>query len=550
MPEKRRIIIIGIDGADPFLVEFFCKQGHLPTFEKIMKRGVFGRLRTVIPPLSPIAWTSFSTGVNPGKHGIFGFYKLLFSHKGFVIKPVSTHDVKSIYLWQLLSKYGMRTIVFGLPLTYPPRKFNGILVPGILAPPDFKTWPPNFKLTLLKHYTHFRLYPDIWFEEGFETLYLQELFNLLKLHIEVCEYLLMNFEYDLFIGVLYYLDQIQHFYWRFFDKDHELYKENASQILKDAILTAYKMIDKFLSKVLKMIDSNDYLIIVSDHGHTALLREVYLNSLLEKLGLLEFHRTIGYILSHYIIQKFLSYFGKLSHKLFLSIGHLLFENKYVKKISRKIQFLRDIGCINIERTSALAVGHAIYILDKHRRNQIYKVLKSFLSKLRDPLTGNKIITGIYKREEIYWGPYVNYAPDIILLFQPGYSAPAPGYDFTPHSSVITLPLNKRSSEHTLDGIFMMYGSHLKVGAKNLHLNILDIASLVLYLLGVPIPNWMDGKIPIEIFEEKSLIAQKFTVKRKEKCYINSIIKKIRMDLKKHNHNRCKYEYTVNLKKTD
>ena len=132
MKNVRKVICIGLDGATFDLIRPWLSKGKLPNIGRIIKDGVWGELESVIPPVSAPAWTSFMTGKNPGKHGIFGFkkekqgtYEELF---------VNRKLIKSETLWKCLSDVGKKVIVINVPLTYPPEEINGYLMSGMDTP--------------------------------------------------------------------------------------------------------------------------------------------------------------------------------------------------------------------------------------------------------------------------------------------------------------------------------------------------------------------------------------------------------------------------------
>lgn len=152
----KRIIILGLDGLDPDLCDKFIKEGKLPNLEHLKNTGTYNRLRTTYPPLSPVAWSTFSTGVNPGKHNIFDFLKRnpktyfpeLSSSKieppkrrlnigKFRIpigKPVISFMRKSKSFWKILGENGIRSHILRVPITFPPEKFNGTMLSAMCTP--------------------------------------------------------------------------------------------------------------------------------------------------------------------------------------------------------------------------------------------------------------------------------------------------------------------------------------------------------------------------------------------------------------------------------
>ena len=132
-----KLLIIGLDGATLDLIEPWAKEGKLPVLAGLMQRGAYGRLKSVLPVLSSAAWTSFMTGMNPGKHGLFDFVKR--APNSYWLRPVNRSHIRSASLWKLLSSEGKRVVVVNVPMTYPPEQVNGILITG-LGTPAYKTF--------------------------------------------------------------------------------------------------------------------------------------------------------------------------------------------------------------------------------------------------------------------------------------------------------------------------------------------------------------------------------------------------------------------------
>jgi predicted AlkP superfamily phosphohydrolase/phosphomutase len=140
-----RVIILGLDGMDPRRLDRLMKEGRLPNFSKLADTGMYSRIESTIPPISPCAWSSFMTGSNPGKHNIFDFLNrdlqtylpelssssIRTDSKGnAVIKLLR----KSIPFWHILGEHGVFSTVLRVPITFPPEKFRGLSLAGMCVP--------------------------------------------------------------------------------------------------------------------------------------------------------------------------------------------------------------------------------------------------------------------------------------------------------------------------------------------------------------------------------------------------------------------------------
>ena len=123
----KKVVLIGIDGATPDLLQKWIKEGKLPNFQKIQEKGVYGKLKSTTPPFSAPAWTSIATGCNPGKHGIYGF------ESTGTLEPhlINSKNRKTLAIWNYLTNIGMKNNVIEL------KKHIDLLAASKASPPKF-----------------------------------------------------------------------------------------------------------------------------------------------------------------------------------------------------------------------------------------------------------------------------------------------------------------------------------------------------------------------------------------------------------------------------
>ncbi|HPM75609.1 MAG TPA: alkaline phosphatase family protein [bacterium] len=170
----KRVVVLGLDGMDPQLAERWMADGHLPTFKKLAEDGGFHRLRTTFPSVSPVAWSSFMTGANPGRHNIYDFlsrdtrnYMPTLSSAyigdaqrkiklGKYTIPLSKPEIrllrKSKPFWVVLGEHGIFSTVLRVPITFPPEKFNGVSLSGMCVP-DIRGSQGTFSFYTTKEWT-------------------------------------------------------------------------------------------------------------------------------------------------------------------------------------------------------------------------------------------------------------------------------------------------------------------------------------------------------------------------------------------------------------
>ncbi|RMH19945.1 MAG: nucleotide pyrophosphatase, partial [Acidobacteria bacterium] len=155
-PWARRLIVVGLDGQDPKLTDRLLEQGKLPNFRRLAERGCYHRLRTTFPSVSPVAWSSFSTGTHPAKHNIFDFLDrdrrtylpLLSSTKIGQVKrflklgryrvPLEKPELrllrKSKPFWTILGEHHVWSTILRVPITFPPDRFYGAELSAMCVP--------------------------------------------------------------------------------------------------------------------------------------------------------------------------------------------------------------------------------------------------------------------------------------------------------------------------------------------------------------------------------------------------------------------------------
>src|SRR5262245_34571988 len=140
-----KVMVLGLDGATWDVLEPLAQEGLLPNLMRLREQGAWGSLRSVFPPLSPVAWTAVMTGKNSGRHGIFEFLEYAHDPRGGRVN--SSRTIQAELLWGIAGRYGKTTVAGGVPLSYPPRPAPGFYLGDFLSParaPDFASDPALF----------------------------------------------------------------------------------------------------------------------------------------------------------------------------------------------------------------------------------------------------------------------------------------------------------------------------------------------------------------------------------------------------------------------
>ena len=269
-----KVLIIGLDGTTLDLILPWAAQGKLPVLNRLLQQGMHGRLRSVTPTLSPPAWTSFMTGVNPGKHGIFDFvYR---DPSSYNLRPVQRQHIQSPSLWHTLGQNGHKVVVMNVPLTYPPEKVNGVLISG-LGTPDYRTYtfPPELGKELSDR--GYRVNRRVHFHTGDEEAYLQEVYEIARHQFDCACFLMDDIDWDFFMTVFYDTDQLAGYFWHHMDASHPRHDSARSPGFANAILEFHQQMDTYIGKLIDKAGSNTDVFIVSDHGAGPFYKDEFLN---------------------------------------------------------------------------------------------------------------------------------------------------------------------------------------------------------------------------------------------------------------------------------
>lgn len=270
-----RVAVLGLDGVPFSLLERFCSTGVTPNIAALARRGAFASISTDHPAVSSVSWTSFMTGVGPGRHGIFGFTDLKPGERA--MRLPSFDDIASPVVWR--SGSAPAALVVNLPFTYPARPMKGIIIAGFTAPIFERAVYPASLVPWLKS-LGYRI--DIDADRGRldRRGLMQDLFETLRIHGNVMTSLIRSQPWNLFVGVITGTDRLHHF----------LYDaaEDESHPFHEDFLRYYRKVDDTVGRLWDCLPRDTLGLLLSDHGFTRSRGQVYLNTILERLGRLSY----------------------------------------------------------------------------------------------------------------------------------------------------------------------------------------------------------------------------------------------------------------------
>lgn len=310
---SRKVLLIGWDAADWKIISPLLDAGHMPELARFVESGVMGNLATLYPDLSPMLWTSIATGMRPYKHGVLGFVEPD-PHTG-ATRPISVFSRKTKALWNIMSQEGKRSIVVGWWPSHPAEPINGVMVSNhykTAVAPHGEPWPmaPG---TVHPHRLHrnlaeLRQHPQDA-DPNLVQLFLPKLaeidqekdhrVEIVAKNIAECTSVcnaataIMHHEPWDFAAV--YFDAIDHFchgFMKFHPPRLPWVDEKGFELYQHVVQSAYIYHDILLGRLLREVDENTTVILISDHGfHSDHLRPDFLPK--EPAGPAAQHRHFG-----------------------------------------------------------------------------------------------------------------------------------------------------------------------------------------------------------------------------------------------------------------
>ncbi|MHA2611085.1 MAG: alkaline phosphatase family protein [bacterium JZ-2024 1] len=281
---RKRLVVIGLDSAEPSLVFSEQFSSIVPGMRELMKRGTYGKMESILPPITVPAWMCLATGKSPGELGIYGFRNRRdYSYERLEF-PLFT-QISAEPLWETLSRYGKKSFIQGVPLTYPPRPLKGLLISCLLTPENATsfTYPAHLQYEIHKKFGTYLFDVKGFRTENREEL-IQKIEQMTRQHFAVLKHYLQQEDWDFVFFVEIGLDRVHHAFWRFFDPEHPLHTfPNAYyQVIPDY----YRLLDEFIGEIVGNLDSDTGVVIVSDHGAQRMEGALCINEWLQQKGYL------------------------------------------------------------------------------------------------------------------------------------------------------------------------------------------------------------------------------------------------------------------------
>jgi predicted AlkP superfamily phosphohydrolase/phosphomutase len=369
--KKKRMMVLSLGGVPYSYIKKLSDSLQMPVFNSLVDEGEFKEIKSVIP--TTIAWPSFITGLDPSDHNIFGFIDRRANPFELFISELV--NMKAPAIWDELSKMGFKSIVMNIPMTYPPEVINGIMISGFPCTQLEKAiYPEELEHELL--HMGYIIDADTWIVRRSKERFIQELNKVLEKRFRTIFKFIEEKEWNYFQCHIMETDQLNLYYWGDMEDKHPQFKDDYLQF--------YKRIDAFLGQLLVRISRDSELIILSDSGFCRIKKEVQLNYWLEKESYLKYRVDDPE-----------------------SLEDMSPDSKVYSLLPGRI-FINRKGR---EEYGSVDAGEYFSLRDE---------LKDELLQLKDEESGEAIIEKVYFREEIYSGPYLEQAADLIAIPYKGY----------------------------------------------------------------------------------------------------------------------------------
>ncbi len=374
MAAGRRACVIGLDGVPIDLLRSLSDSGVMPAMARLISQGHLHKMKASLPEISSVSWTSFMTGTNPGEHGIFGFTDL--TERSYRLRFPNFLDVKTPVLWDRLGERGLKSIVVNQPSTYPARKIEGALVSGFVAIELARAVQPLRHLAALEK-MGYRIDIDTLKARRDHAYMWQELDRTLECGRTAFEYFWAQ-DWDYFEIVVTGTDRLHHYLWSAW--------EDEGHAARAGFLDYYRKVDSLIDRVVNAFGEKtggiEGLYLLSDHGFTGIVQEVFLNAWL---------RDAGYLCFDSPSPEKLAEMGPGTRAFALDPGriHVNLKGKYPRGV----------------------VGPA-------ERRTLKDEIAARLKGIE--YEGRRVVREVFDAEAIYSGPRTPLGPDLVVLSEPGF----------------------------------------------------------------------------------------------------------------------------------
>jgi len=497
-----KVLLLGLDGITYSVLNPAFEAGHMPNYKALLDRSAQGILTSTVPPYTPPGWTSIFTGVNPGKHGIFGFtLGNIQNNRGLV----RLEKVTAPAIWNAANAQGTRIGLFNIPMTYPAPAVDGFSVSGMLTPeggggtPENFTYPESLGAEISGQVGSYEIDIEVDYDQDWKsTDIIERLSRNLAAKRKALAYLLAkDADLPMLFGVLEAPDRLMHVHYKYIDPRCEHFHRPEAAPIRERAWSFFDEMDEMIGDMISWAGDDGYVITMSDHGFGPKDKSVNVNVALREWGLLNVGGAGAVTKS--------AGMRKLARRAKKALPKSVWQ-----KAKGKAQ-----GSIDWSRTKAFSAPipqQGIYInLAGREPNGIVaqsdyesvrdEIIAKF-SALIDPDDGKPVVDHIHKREDVIHGSQAVNAPDLFPVCR-AYSYELSDGLYSP--GILDDYRGLPRGFHHMDGVFGIAGP--SIDAKDgLKASLLDVMPTALYLAGLKVPE-VDGKVLTEFLPSEMVAAR-------------------------------------------
>jgi predicted AlkP superfamily phosphohydrolase/phosphomutase len=514
----RRVIVVGLDGATFDVLGPLMEQGHLPNLKRLTETGVWGKLRTVIPPGTGPAWSSIVTGLDPSNHGVFDL--IVRAEDSYNLAFLNASSLRAATVWDLVGGFGGKVLVLNVPMTYPPREVGGYMVSGLLTPLDSDqcTYPRDLIDKIRSIDPDYRIVPTRTYSPGRPGPFLGDVERVLDSKAEVMKHLMGELDWQFMMQVFNETDFLQHALWHVTDPGHPRHDPGEHQSCAGRITKFYERVDAVIGDMIRSAGEDTSLVVLSDHGHGPLYEFIHANNLFLREGIMKVRRSFLSRLKYMLFRLGLTPLNVYRMGNSLGLGRLRMGLRWTSKGYRMLSRLFfSFSDIDWERSAAYAISGGVYggvflnlrgrepagAVDRSDYEETRTRVAGVLSRLKHPADGKPLVQKVLRREEVYSGQFTEEAPD--LLFLPRDPSIGIFGDFEFSSNQVLEPASTAiSAQHRMEGVFLAAGPGLRQGQEIEGLRVIDVAPALLHMMGLPIPEGLDGELREDVFLKEEM----------------------------------------------
>jgi predicted AlkP superfamily phosphohydrolase/phosphomutase len=452
-----KTLVIGLDSAAP---EILFQDERLTNFRRLMEGGCYGRLESIVPPITVPAWMCMATSQDPGSLGVYGFRNRTdHSYDGLGI--VNSKAIQELTIWDQVAREGNRAKIIGVPPSFPPRKVNGVCI-GCFMTPDTKndnyTHPPQVKDEIAKLVGDYSV--DV---KGFRTekkdWLKDEIYDMSRKHFDVVRHMLREPDWDYLQFVEIGLDRLQHGFWKYHDPAHVLHEPGNPY--QEVINDYYLYLDDEIGRIFDLLTEDTNILVMSDHGSQRLDGGFCVNEWLIREGLL--------VLNEY--PKEITPFSKLSVNW--EKTRVWSEGGYYARVFFNVKGREPNG-----------------VIEKADYERFREEIKAKFEALLDD-KGQPLNSLVFRPDEIY-RTVRNIAPDLIVHFGGLYWRSIGGVGY-PGLHIQENDTGPDDCNHAQHGSFILAASNSPLRGEVEGAHIMDMSPTLLELGGYDVPASMQGK---------------------------------------------------------